>query len=297
MAIPESQLETWSHQGSITQSSTTYNTVKSVLETSDTPYTTKSYSVFLQGSYGNHTNIFAESDVDIVIKLDDCWQSDLSNLSEDEKNAYDRTFVDAKYTYNDFKRDVIGVLTQKYGSDVKPGSKAVAIAARGNRRKSDVIIAIQFRRYFKFKSTYDQSYEDGIYFYNKVGERIVNYPKQHSVNLTQKHQNTNNWLKPMVRIFKNMRSKLVDNGLLEKGVAPSYYLEGLLYNVPNEKFTTNFQTCFVNAMTWIQNDADKKKMVCANRQYYLLGENSHTSWSEKNCEAFLNAAIELWNDW
>ena len=79
MAIPASQLETWSHQGSITQSSTTYNTVKSVLETSDTPYTTKSYSVFLQGSYGNHTNIFAESDVDIVIKLDDCWQSDLSN--------------------------------------------------------------------------------------------------------------------------------------------------------------------------------------------------------------------------
>ena len=125
----------------------------------------------------------------------------------------------------------------------------------------------------------------------------MNYPKQHSANLTQKHQNTNNWLKPMVRIFKNMRSKLEDNGLLEKGVAPSYYLEGLLYNVPNEKFTTNFQTCFVNAMTWIQNDADKKKMVCANRQYYLLGENSHTSWSEKNCEAFLNAAIELWNDW
>ena len=174
MAIPESQLDTWSHQGSITQSSSTYNTVKKVLEAPGTPYANKNYSVFLQGSYGNHTNIYAESDIDIVIKLDDCWQSDLINLSEEEKNAYARAFYDAEYTHNDFKRDVIGVLRKKYGSDVKPGSKAVAIAAHGNRRKSDVIIAIQFRRYFKFKSTYDQLYEDEICFYNSAGERISN---------------------------------------------------------------------------------------------------------------------------
>lgn len=297
MAIPESQLDTWSKQGSIAQSSSTYNTVKKVLEAPSTPYTNKNYSVFLQGSYGNHTNIYAESDVDIVIKLDDCFQSDLSDLSEEEKNAYAGAFDDATYTHNDFKRDVIDVLSKKYSSDVKIGSKAVAIAAHGNRRKSDVIIAIQFRRYFKFKSTYNQSYEDGICFYNSAGERIPNYPKQHSGNLTKKNQSTNQWLKPMIRIFKNMRSKLEENGLLGKGIAPSYYLEGLLFNVPDSKFTTNYQTCFVNAMNWIQNDADKKKMVCANKQYYLLWENSYTSWPEANCEAFLNAAIELWNDW
>ena len=57
MAIPESQLETWAHQGSVSQSSTTYNTIKNVLEADDTPYAGKSYSVFLQGSYGNDTNI------------------------------------------------------------------------------------------------------------------------------------------------------------------------------------------------------------------------------------------------
>src|SRR5690606_967984 len=72
MPIPESQLETWSHQGSITQSSSTYNTIKSVLEDSATPYAGRNFKVFLQGSYGNDTNIYAESDVDIVIRLDDC---------------------------------------------------------------------------------------------------------------------------------------------------------------------------------------------------------------------------------
>ena len=45
MPIPESQLETWSHQGSITQSSSTYNTIKSVLEDSTTPYAGRNFKV------------------------------------------------------------------------------------------------------------------------------------------------------------------------------------------------------------------------------------------------------------
>ena len=67
MPIPESQLETWSHQGSITQSSSTYNTIKSVLEDSTTPYAGRNFKVFLQGSYGNDTNIYAESDVEKIV--------------------------------------------------------------------------------------------------------------------------------------------------------------------------------------------------------------------------------------
>ena len=71
MAIPLSQLETWSHQGAIQGSSSTYNTIKKALESSTNPYAGKSYDVFLQGSYCNDTNIYAESDVDIVIRLND----------------------------------------------------------------------------------------------------------------------------------------------------------------------------------------------------------------------------------
>jgi tRNA nucleotidyltransferase (CCA-adding enzyme) len=81
MAIPESQLETWSHQGSITQSSTTYGTVKRALEADDTKYANQAFKVFLQGSYGNDTNIYAESDVDIVIRLDSTYHFDIGALS------------------------------------------------------------------------------------------------------------------------------------------------------------------------------------------------------------------------
>lgn len=297
MPIPESQLETWSHQGSITQSSNTYNTIKNVLEASTTPYAGKNYKVFLQGSYGNYTNIYAESDVDIVIRLDDCFQSDLTELPEEEKTAYKSAFRDATYTHVDFKRDVLSVLTRQYGSAVTAGDKAIAIDANGSRRKADVIVAIQFRRYFKFRSSNDSAYVEGVCFWNGKGEMIANYPKQHSANLTTKHQNTSEWFKPLARVFKNMRSRMVDDGVIKAGVAPSYYIEGLLYNVPNEMFTSSYQDCVVNTLNWYRQKALKNDLVCANEQYYLLRDGQHTCWNQANCDAFVEAAVRLWNEW
>jgi hypothetical protein len=296
MPIPESQFDTWSHQGSITQSKNTYNSIKTVLESKDTPYSAKNYKVFLQGSYGNDTNIYSESDVDIVIQLNDCFQHDLSPLPTEQKEAFKNSHSDATYTHIDFKADVLSVLSGQYGDNVDAGEKAIAIAAYGNRRKADVIPAIQFRRYHKFISTLDQSYDEGICFYTASGQQIVNYPKQHSANLTRKHQATEEWLKPIARILKNLRSKLIVEEMIDAGVAPSYYLEGLLYNVPNDKFGKNYQDTFIKVINWIL-EADRTKFVCANEQYYLLHDNSHVIWRADKCEAFLAATTDLWKQW
>jgi hypothetical protein len=297
MSIPETQLETWSHQGSITQSSSTYNSIKNVLEGNKTPYADKNFKVFLQGSYGNDTNIYAESDVDIVIRLDDCFFNDLKSLPEEEQAAHKQAFSDAEYTHVDFKHDVLSVLRGHYGSSVNAGKKAIVIDASGSRRKADVIVATQFRRYFKFRSSSDSDYAEGICFFNTAGERIANYPKQHSANLTTKHQASSKWLKPIARVFKNMRSRMVDDGLIKAGIAPSYYIEGLLYNVPNNKLTTSYQDCVVNTLNWYQQEAKKVDLVCANEQYYLLRDDSHTCWPQANCDAFVKAAVKLWNEW
>ncbi|MEJ1337136.1 MAG: nucleotidyltransferase [Candidatus Sedimenticola sp. (ex Thyasira tokunagai)] len=296
MPIPESQFETWSHQGSIQQSSSTYKTIKSALETYDSPYCGKNYKVFLQGSYGNNTNIYSESDVDIVIRLDSCFQHDLSELSEAQQSAFKSSHSDATYTHVNFKSDVLSVLSRKYNSDVDAGEKAIMIAANGNRRKADVIAAIQYRRYHRFVSEQDQSYDEGICFYTNSGDKIANYPRQHSENLTKKHQNTSMRFKPMARILKNLRGRTITEGLLGKGAAPSYYIEGLLYNVPDDKFINNKKDSFVNAVNWIQ-DADKSKFVCANEQYYLLRDDSLVTWRTEKCEAFLAAAVDLWSQW
>ena len=70
----------------------------------------------------------------------------------------------------------------------------------------------------------------------------------------------------MVRVLKNLRGTLVEDKMIEAGVAPSYYIEGLLYNVPNEKFGKSYNDSFVNCISWIL-EADRSTFVCANEQY------------------------------
>jgi len=295
MAIPESQLETWSHQGSVSQSSDTYGTIKRSLEASAAPYYGKEFEVFLQGSYGNDTNIYSESDVDVVIRLNSTFYRDISELPPDQQSAYVANHSTASYTYDNFKTDVMIALNSNFGRSVKPGSKAIKIIADGNRRNSDVLVAAEYRRYHRFISLSDQNYDSGICFFTSSGGQIVNYPKQHSSNCTQKHQGTNNWFKPMVRILKNIRGRLVDEGTIAKDTAPSYFLEGLLYNVPNDKFGKSYGDSFVACFNWILN-ADRTKFVCANMQYYLLGDDN-VRWPEANCKKFLDEAKKLWNEW
>jgi hypothetical protein len=224
MAIPEAQLETWSHQGSVAQSKATYATVKTALEAADTKYVDKSFDVFLQGSYGNDTNIYAESDVDVVICLDSIYYYDTSALAPQELAVFNAGFTPATYPYADYKGHVVAALQKRFGaSDVERGKKAIKIKANGNRRSADVVVATEFQRYYPGLQV-----ERGICFFTSNGAQVINYPKQHSANCTAKHQATNQWFKPMARILKNMRGKLVEDGTIADGSAPSYFLEGLL---------------------------------------------------------------------
>ncbi len=294
MGIPDTQLESWSHQGSITQSKNTYAAIKGSLESTDTNYVGKDFGVFLQGSYGNDTNIYAESDVDVVIRLDATFYHDTSALTPDEQALFNGAFSPASYPYASYKADVITALVTSFGADVKFSENAIKVKASGSRRSADVLVATEFRRYLSGYSPLQ--YTSGVFFFTSGGDRIVNYPKQHSANCTKKHQATNEWFKPMVRILKNMRSKLVENEAISEGSAPSYFLEGLLYNVPNDQFGTSYGDTFVAAMNWIRK-ADLSTFVCANEQYYLARDSAAECWQRADCGGFINAVVDLWNNW
>lgn len=130
MAIPESQLETWSHQGSVTQSSNTYQSIRRALLSADSTYANNQFSVFLQGSYGNDTNIYAESDVDVVIRLESIYRGDTSKLTPEELQLCDSQTSSATYAFASFKGAVISHLQSWFGARaITVGSKAIKIAA------------------------------------------------------------------------------------------------------------------------------------------------------------------------
>jgi hypothetical protein len=297
MPIPEGQLQTWSHQGSIQQSSATYATIKRTLASPGTPYAAQPTKVFLQGSYCNDTNIFAESDIDVVIRYENTYFHDIADLPPLQQGAFNRSWIAATYKYDDFKRDVVSTLRGAYGNDVTVCDKAISIAASGSRRKADVIASVQFRRYRKFNSYYDQDYVLGLCFFTSSGQQIVNYPEQHSTNLTTRHQLSGNRLKPFVRVLKNLRGVLDQRHTITRAQAPSYFIEGLLYNVPAAQFASTLQQTFSNVFRWLREEADPSTFVCANEQYYLVRDGDHNCWPLANYERFLNSAMESWNTW
>lgn len=151
MAITEAQLVTWSHQGAVTQSKDTYGTVRRALESDRVSYTSREFNVFLQGSYGNDTNVYTESDVDVVIRLDATFHYGLDDLNSAEKAAFHSAHPgSATYTHTLFKTHVIAALVAAFPRAVTPGNKSIKIAASGNRRSADVVAACQYRRYYSF---------------------------------------------------------------------------------------------------------------------------------------------------
>lgn len=293
--IPERQLDTWSKQGTVPGSKKTYDDIAAVLEDGSAPYANRRFKVFLQGSYRNDTNIYAESDVDVVIRLDAVFYYDISALTAEDQGEFKRKHKDAEYNLQAFKTSVTRWLAANYDQDADPGNKAVTISARGNRRKADVLICARHRRYF-YQGFMGQTSVEGVKFVTGENQWIVNYPVLHSDNLTERHQQTREWLKPTIRIFKNMRKRMLDNGLIPAGTAPSYFIEGMLANVPDNHFGPNYGTTVTNCINWLW-QTDRTHLWCANRQHRLLGDISPTSWAPANCTRFLQTAIQLWNNW
>jgi hypothetical protein len=292
VAISEAQLTTWAEIGAQTTSKDTYATVKLALESNQAGYYGKDVEIFLQGSYGNDTNIWKESDVDIVIKLRNTFSYDISGIPADQQAAFN-ALMRAAYDHNDFKRDVLKVLRARFGQDVDPGNKAVAIKANGNRRKADVLVALEHHNYSRYGPD-GGDFVTGISFYKADGTFVANYPRKHRENLVAKNQATNEWFKHIIRIYKNARQRMIAEGLIGEGIAPSYYIEGLLYNVPNDQFGASYVNSVVNSLNWLLK-AKRDDLACANMQYWLLRGPADVTWNVTDCEAYLNAWVQLWN--
>jgi hypothetical protein len=197
------------------------------------------------------------------------------------------------YGYPEFKRDASAYIARLYDR-MTPGLKALYVpGGNSGRRNADILIASEFRRYYEFKSWTNQRYNGGICFFPPGGLMIENFPRQHSDNCTLKHQNTKGYFKPIVRIFKNMRNAMIAKGMLAEGVAPSYFIEGVLYNAPDGSFGGSYQETWINCFNYIVT-AERDKLACANFMHWLVRDNSPTSWSVSNFLAFTAALKKYW---
>jgi hypothetical protein len=123
--IAESQLNIWASRGPTAQFTDTYNRICDNLLDVGAPYPRADTDVFLQGSYKNDTNVYGDSDVDIVLCHTGAFYYDLSRLSPDDRRAYEAG-AGVTYGYADFKRDATAYIMRLY-NNVNAGKKALYI--------------------------------------------------------------------------------------------------------------------------------------------------------------------------
>ncbi|HBA45629.1 hypothetical protein A2W67_00930 [Candidatus Nomurabacteria bacterium RIFCSPLOWO2_02_40_28] len=301
MSIPANQLDTWAKQGSKDLSSTTYQSVRNALSGSSSPIremiTSGKVKIDLQGSYANDTNTRGDSDVDVLVRLD-VFQSNKLLLPREQYLLHEQTYFTADYILAHLRRDVLIALKAYYGNAFidETGNKSIKLLKNSGRLKADIVPVIAHRTYSYFLGLHNHSKVEGILLNHKAtGETIINYPDQHYNNGVAKHQATSNLFKRVVRIIKNARSYAVEKGLLSEETAPSYFLQSLVYNVPNEMFTGDNNTAVFNILKYL-NEHDISSFVTQSNQHQLFGTSKH-QWNITDANTTINALVNLWDNW
>lgn len=298
MPIPSSKLETWTKQGAVQSAKRTHQPIRQTLSDPDSVLTQKDveFEDFLQGSYKNTTNIYADSDVDLVVECRDLIVYDTRNLTEGQRKRVEKRYSDSSYSWAAFREDVLETLVKQYGRGaLTEGNKALKLESDQLPLDADILVCIRYRRYDDFESP-PGTYTDGIAFWTlRDNRRIVNFPRQHYENGTAKHDRTDGRYKPTVRMVKNARSYLVEKGLLGGDVAPSYFVECMLYNVPARRFVSDLQKRYAGIVDFLT-ASNLEECVCQNGEQALFGSRD-TQWTVGDAGRFLQALVRLWNDW
>lgn len=295
MPIPDDVLEQWSRQGSTAPAKESHSEVRDALSRFTFPGSHRP-DAFLQGSYANDTNIHGESDVDLVVHIDSVFIADTQYLTAIGKAQFNQQFPDSEYSWADFKRDVIHVLRQVFGSAyVEVGDKAIRVTC--TPLPVDVIPAIQRRIYVADDDFASDRYLTGITFYSaKLNKWIDSYPELQQGNETDKHSSSGYCYKPTVRMFKNAREAAIKRGLIsDASVAPSYFVESALFNVPDADLSSNLGLGYCNSLINLSQCVESE-LVQSNKIYRLLGSDDH-EWNAVNFQAYLSAMTSLWVDW
>ncbi|MBN8878190.1 MAG: nucleotidyltransferase [Sphingobacteriales bacterium] len=250
MATTEQQLISWSKPVSTTEDEKCKRAISQITEAIRNKFG-GNVSIFLQGSYENNTNVRKDSDVDIVVRHDGYFYDDLQRLNDNDKKIYEANRRPGDYQFDQLKDDVHKALISAFGSDAKRKNKCIEVLGNSYRITGDVVPCFVHKRF----ATLTTTEVEGIQFYSDTGTKIISFPKQHYQNGVIKTESTGRMYKRIVRILKVIKNSLIDSGKITEDLASSFFIECLVYNVPNDQFVFgNYTQILKNVITKVYND-------------------------------------------
>lgn len=250
-SVNEDQLRRWATAPSETEETKCQNAVRLITNAIKERFGSD-VTVFLQGSYKNRTNVRQDSDVDIVVRHDDIFFPDISDLSESDQAVYNSKRVSSNYTFQQFKNDVQLVLENAFGkTEIERRDKCIKVKENTYRVNADVVPCYKYK---KFRTPSDVSVE-GIQLFTDKGIKVVSFPEQHFDRGQNKNVQTSRMYKSVVRILKNIENEFVDQGTINEESMSSFFLECLVWNVSNADFNaTTYYQATRNIIVRVYND-------------------------------------------
>jgi len=281
--IPGSILNSWSYHHSGKASIQAHTSIRKALEDYTLQAKGFKYNIFLQGSYKNGTNLHRHSDVDVVVQLAVKLQPQVATLSNSQlMNDQSHKLIFERWRL--FRSHVLKALRAKYGNGAVVAAKRKCIKVEKGEihASADVVVAVK--------------YGAGLAFYLPDEHRwVVSYPEQHYANGLKKEKTTNNRFKRTIRMFKSSRNHLQGNRLIKEGTAPSYFIECLLYNVPDKLFRPRLNESYTGIVEYLKT-TNLQDVKCQNEILELFG-SSKDLWDQDEARTFIRALGRLWEEW
>ncbi|PJM98643.1 nucleotidyltransferase [Streptomyces sp. CB01201] len=183
------------------------------------PFQGLDITVASKGSYPNNTNVRGDSDVDIMVKLNNPFHTEgMATWWFGEQGPWTRQRL---------RQEVKDALTNHFGSvDTDHNLSFYVPEVVGSRPSIDVVPCFKWVAYAPGREYV------GSVVYGRDGKRVINWPELQLANGRTKNTNTNRRYKFVVRVLKNIENDLASEGVIK--ALPSYFSECLVYNVPDD---------------------------------------------------------------
>ncbi|QDE72555.1 hypothetical protein BHS09_22215 [Myxococcus xanthus] len=292
----ESTFRLWSKPSSDTEQEKCENAERMIREALDESEALagRTIEVIPQGSYRNNTNVRLDSDVDVCVRCMDPFFPNYSMASGVSAESLGN--VPSEYTYAQFKNEVEAALVAKFGrKGVSRGKKAFDVHANSYRVDADVVATFEHRRYTHQDEYGGWNYISGTEFMPDDGGRVVNWPHQHHRNGVGKNRLTGNRFKYLTRVLKRLRNEMHENEIAAAAPIPSYLIECLVWNVPNdnfghEEYVRDMRHILAHTYNATLTSDSCKEWGEVSELKYLF--RSSQPWTREQAHAFLDAA---WN--
>lgn len=260
----------------------------------------RSYIVIPQGSYHNNTNVRLSSDVDICVVF-----TDVASNSFDYAQgwSWQRLGMSSSSEVFSNDRETIGsALINTFGSSgVKPGGKAYQVLGNiGTRVVADVVPAWRFNGWVGNSTIYTPEKREGVTFWTREGNQVINFPEQHHTNGKAKNTRTGYAYKKATRILKRIRYDMLDqNNPIADGLS-SFTIESAMYNVPDNLFSDRTWNGAMENILYFMDDElyqgrAEENWIEVSGMKWMFKKNYGlpSNWNPNNLRNFVRAARKL----